>query len=202
MHGPDQEKHEHTGKHDVGEKMRAAGDAQHADAGAENERRAIGEQPQFRRRQRGRRQRPECAGRFAGDERTIVRTLAARIPPWREVVGAAELLDIDRARAAPMILEDDVGDNTGAERQRRHQKQRGAARDQHAPSRQDQFAEDGEKSRQHQERDDQARRVRGVLHPWLGIDGENLRRRIEAQSGDSRGRAADRRAKMRPTRQR
>ena len=171
---PDFEIDQHAGEHDVAEKMPAAADAENADGGAEDERRAEGQRLQFQRRERGGRQRPERAGRLAGDEGAIVRAFAARIPPRREFVGAAELLHVDRPRPAPMIFEDQIGDDAGTERQGHDQKQSGAAFDQHAPVRPEQLADDGEEGRQHQERDDDARRVAGVLHPKLAVDAEQL----------------------------
>jgi hypothetical protein len=185
VHRPDHQIHQHAGKHDVGEKMRAGADAHHAGGSAEGERRGIGERSPLRRRQSGRRQRPERAGRLAGNERAIVRTIATRIPPRRKAVGAAELTDVDRPRAGPVILEDDVGEETGAEHDGHGQEQRGAARHQHPPLRPDELAEDGEKAGQSQRGDERARHpATRLLDPGVRVEGEADRTWRVGQGGN------------------
>ena len=193
MGQPYQEVREHAGEYDVGEEMRAGGDAQHADACTEEKRRAIGNDAQLRRRQRRRRQRPERAGRLAGDERAIIRAVAARIPPRPEMIVAAELLHVDRPRPVPMVFENEIGENARSERQGGDQEQCGPAFDQHPPPRQDELADDGDESRQYQKRDDQARRFARVLHPRLGVDVEHGDLRDRRTRPRYRDRAADRR---------
>ena len=116
MHEPDHQKTEYAGEHHVGEEMRAGRHAQHAHGGAECERAAIGERAPLRRHYRGARHRPERARRLAGDEGAILRTIAARVPPRTEVFVAAELGHIDRPRAAPMLLEHQIGKHSRRQR--------------------------------------------------------------------------------------
>src|SRR5262249_21228578 len=79
VHEPDQQKHEHAGEDHIGEKMRAGGHAQRSGGRTEGERSTVSERAPLRRRHRGRRQRPERAGGFAGHERAVLRAVAARI---------------------------------------------------------------------------------------------------------------------------
>src|SRR5450759_773117 len=79
------------------------------------------------------------SGDVAGHERTVLVALAARIPPGDEMLGAAELRHFNRPRPAPVLLEHGIGQEPRAERDGRHQKQNGAARQQKPPPRQKQF---------------------------------------------------------------
>ncbi len=181
MHQPDGQEGEEAGERDIGEEMPAAGHAQEPDAGPEGERARIGERPPGRRHQRGRRQRPERARGLARHERAIVRAIAARIPPRHEMLGAAELGHVDGARAAPVTLEDDVGEEAGRERERGHHQGRGPARDQHRPPRQHQLAQHGESRGRDQEGHDQAAEITHAVE-----------RRIEARPKAACGRIEER----------
>jgi hypothetical protein len=123
VHDPDDQEGEDTGERRVAEEMPAGHHAQRRHAEAERERATIGERAPLRRRQRGRRQGPGRAGHVAGDERAIGRTVAARVPPEHEMVAATEFRHIDRPRPAPMILEHDIDQQPGAERQGDDEKQ-------------------------------------------------------------------------------
>ena len=145
--------------------------------------RAVGEEPPLRRRERGRRHGPERARRFAGNERAIVRAIAARIPPRGEAIGTAELGDVDRPRPAPMILQQRIGEEAGADRERPDQEQHGLGFDQHAPARKQKLAEERDACRHDQERDQRACRSARVLRPHMGVERKIVCLRVVERRG-------------------
>src|SRR5262249_46335182 len=76
---------------------------------AERKGRAKGEGTQLRRSQCCRRDSPESAGHVAGHKRTIRPAITARVPPSHKMFVAPKLRDVDRPRAAPVILEYHIG---------------------------------------------------------------------------------------------
>src|SRR6266700_2503747 len=111
--------------------MRARRHAQHAHRRAEGERYHITERAPLRRHDRSWRQGPERSRWLSGRERAILRTIAARVPPCTEMLVPAELGDVDRARAPPMLLEPEIDQHAGGERERNeHQHDRAAGKEQ------------------------------------------------------------------------
>ena len=68
MHRPNNEIHEYTGKQNIREKMTAGSHAQQTVRRTECERGAVGKQAPLRRRECGRRKRPERASGLSRDE--------------------------------------------------------------------------------------------------------------------------------------
>ena len=183
VQNPQDEIHENPGKHDVGEKMSAGSHPQNADRCAKDQRGAIGWYLPLGRDHGGGRHGPECTRRFSRDERAIVRTGAARIPPWREMKGAAEVQDVDRARSVPMIFQDCVGDNPRTDRKREQHEQRGTAANKHASARQQELSNDGDTRYGRDSRDNQTGSVARMLLPKLTSDREIPRLPIEKWPG-------------------
>ncbi len=92
---------------------------------------------------------------------------------------AAELDHVDRARAAPVILEDRIGDEAGCERKGGDHQQRGAARNQHGPARQHELADERETGgRGHQGHDPTAQLTQRV-QPRIDTGPKAAHSRIE-----------------------
>src|SRR5262249_1975027 len=89
--------------------MAAGHHADRCHSRAERKGRAIGEGTQLPRSQCCRRDSPESAGHVAGHKRTIRPAITARVPPSHKMFVAPKLRDVDRSRAAPVILEYHIG---------------------------------------------------------------------------------------------
>src|SRR5262249_2448711 len=76
---------------------------------AEAKGRPITKGTQWRRSQCGRRDSQESAGHAARHKRTIRPAITARVPPSHKMFVAPKLRDVDRSRAAPVILEYHIG---------------------------------------------------------------------------------------------
>ncbi len=181
--------------------MRARGHAEHTGGGAERERAAIGKRAPLRRHHGRGCQRPECAGSLAGDEGAVLRAVATRVPPGPEMLVAAELAHVDRTRASPVLLEHDIGDETGRERERRHDQQDRTPRNGEQAVRPDQLDDGRDEGRQRDERDHpgdgiaraQDGRIIGTPEPAMaGIEEQRGEMQIEPRpdpedhAGDSR----------------
>src|SRR5262249_60782885 len=111
MYEPDHQKAEHAGEDPIGKEMGAGRHAQDSDGSPEGDRRCISECAPRRRDHGGARQSPERARRLARDKGAILRAVAAWIPPGAEVLVAAEFGHVDWARATPVLLEHEIGDD-------------------------------------------------------------------------------------------
>jgi len=111
---PGQTADEQPGKHDVGQKVPALDHPHRTEATADRERAGHRERAPAPRQQREREQ-EIAGGGVAGDERAVVVARVDRQQCRAERHRAAELDDMGRPRASPVILEHDVGEEPGAE---------------------------------------------------------------------------------------
>jgi len=118
-----------TGEYGVRQEMTALCDPGGADEGAEAERARRGQAtPAEARGQEGKPDQRERHGTMPGDEAAISGALSGRLERRGESFGTAELDDLCRPRPAPMVLEDRVRQQAGAERDVQEQEQAPAAR--------------------------------------------------------------------------
>src|SRR5258708_31899520 len=96
---------------------------------------------------RGPRQCPERARRLARDKGAVLRAVAAWVPPGAEVLVAAEFGHVDWTRAAPVLLEHEIGDDPGRERKRHQHEHDGPAGDDERPALPDEFAREARNRR-------------------------------------------------------
>ena len=119
-------------------------------------------------------------------------------PTTAGTVLAAELGDIHRARAAGIVLQDDVDGEPGPERERRDHQHDGAARQQQRPPRQHQLDDERDEGGRDDQRDQPAREVAHDprRRSRARASGGSRRRR---RCRSARGRARDRCANTMPT---
>src|SRR5262245_14456999 len=123
MHQGSGQRHEHACENYIAQEMRTLRYAH--EAGGKTQKRA---RDQSDARPLGQQQRRsieghEDRGRLPADERAIVRALIGGDQWWREDLAAAELDDLLGPRPPPMVLEDNIGDESRSDGEADRQEQ-------------------------------------------------------------------------------
>jgi hypothetical protein len=134
--------------------MPAGHHAKRCHARAEGKGRNIGRSTPLRRSQCSRRKSPESHRDVAGYKRAVRRAITMAVPPRYEMFIASELGDVDRPRATPMLLENDISHYAWRQNHRGNEKNDRSARHQQSAPRQNEFDHKRADGRGHQQRRD------------------------------------------------
>jgi len=184
MYDPYHQEREYAGEHHIAEEMRAGRHALETERSAEGKRSAISDDAPLRRRKRGRRHGPERAGRLPRNERAIPGAIAAWIPPRTKMLVTAELRDIDRARAAPVLLEQDVGKEPRRDRKRQQHQHDCAAGDEKRPLRAKELRDQRQSRGCGDERDQPGAGVTGKQVEGIVAAPEPAARSVKKEAGE------------------